>query len=112
MIIIPRNTPRRAASKMKIGELAYYESLEAEFKKQEAKKAANKDAVESLQALQDRHTSLALRMAIDPNFAIPDQYADFEKERMQALYDFQDLRNAVPSPRWENELKAKFGKCT
>jgi len=112
MLIIPKGTPRQSSRKMKSGELAYYESLEAEFKKAEAEKAAKMDAIENLQALLDRHTSHALRHASDANFAIPDQYIDFEKERMKPLYEFQDKRNAVPSPRWENELKAKFGKGT
>lgn len=112
MIIIPENTPKRSSRKMKAGELAYYESLEAEFRKAEAEKAAKKHAVESLQALLNRRTSQALRIASDVNFAIPDQYKNAEEEMMKPLYDFQDKRNAVPSPRWENELKAKFGKGT
>lgn len=112
MIIIPKNTPKRSSRKMKVGELAYYQSLEAEFRKAEAEKAAKKDAIDNLQVLQDRHTSFALRRLVDPNFAIPEQFADFENQKMQPLYDFQDKRNAVPSPRWENELKAKFGKGT
>lgn len=112
MLRIPENTPRRASRKMKTGELAYYESLEAEFRKAEAEKASKKDTIENLQTLLDRHTSLSLRIASDANFAIPDQYKDAEEEMMKPLYDFQDKRNAVPSPRWENELKAKFGKGT
>lgn len=112
MLRIPENTPKRSSRKMKAGELAYYESLEAEFRKAEAEKAAKKDAIENLQALLDRRTSQALRTASDVNFTIPDEYKDAEEQMMKPLYDFQDKRNAVPSPRWENELKAKFGKGT
>lgn len=112
MLRIPENTPQRAASKMKVGELAYYESLEAEFRKAEAEKASKRDAIENLQALLDRRTSQALRIASDANFTIPDEYKNAEEKMMKPLYDFQDGRNAVPSPRWENELKAKFGKGT
>ena len=112
MIIIPECTPRRSSRKLKKGELAYYESLEADFRECEAKKAANKAVVDDLQHLCDQSLSRAIRRAIDPNERISVELEEIEAITLKRLHDFQDARSAVPSPRWENELKAKFGKGT
>jgi len=106
MLRIPKDTPRKSRSTYKAGELLYYESLEAEFSQRDAENMAKKAAIDDLQALADRSLSQALKDAIDPQ---PDEFKKNEHCRFKSLYDFQDRRNAVPSPRWENELKAKFG---
>ena len=109
MLIIPKNTPVAAMSHLTNDEIEYFESLEAEFGKREAENAAKKAAVDSLQALCDRSLSQAIREAINPENAIPEHLLENEQNILRRLYDFQDKRNAVPSPRWENELKAQFG---
>lgn len=112
MLIIPEGTPRRSSRKLKTGELAYYESLEAEFRECEAKKVANKAVVDALHDLCDQSLSRAIRCAINPENRLPVELEEIEAITSKPLHDFQDTRNAVPSPRWENELKAKFGKGT
>ena len=99
MLKIPKDTPRKSRSTYKAGELSYYESLEAEHR-------AKTNVIDDLQALADRRLSQVLKDAIDPQ---PDEFKKNEHCRFKNLYDFQDRRNAVPSPRWEKELKAKFG---
>lgn len=109
MITIPEDTPKRSSRKMKVGELAYYQSLEAEFRQREAENMAKKAAIDNLQALSDRSLTQAIKDAIDPKNAIPSEFVEIEQSIVKRLYDFHDRRNAVPSQRWENELKAKFG---
>jgi hypothetical protein len=109
MIIIPEGTPRRSSRKLKAGELAYYESLEAEFRQREAESIAKKAAIDNLQALSDRSLTQTIKEAIDPKNAIPPEFVEIEESILKSLRDFQDRRNAVSSPRWENELNAKFG---
>ena len=112
MLIIPRDTPKKSKGTYKSGELRYYQSLEAEFIQREAKKMAKTSTIDNLQALSDRSLTQAIKEAIDPKNAIPPECLEIEESILKNLYGFQDRRNAVPSPRWENELKAKFGKCT
>jgi hypothetical protein len=112
MLIIPRNTPKKSKGTYKSGELRYYQSLEAEFRQREAKKMAKTSTIDNLQALSDRSLTQAIKEAIDPKNAIPPECLEIEESILKNLYGFQDRRNAVPSPRWENELKAKFGKGT
>jgi len=109
MLTAPKDTPRKSRGTYKSGELAYYESLEAEFKQREAKNMAKKAAIDNLQGLCDRSLTQAIKDAIDPKNAIPPEFVEIEESILKRLRDFQDKRNAVPSPRWENELKAKFG---
>jgi hypothetical protein len=109
MITTPEDTPKRSSRKMKVGELAYYQSLEVEFRQREAENMAKKAAIDNLQALSDRSLTQAIKGAIDPKNAIPSEFIEIEQSIVKSLYDFHDRRNAVPSPRWENELKAKFG---
>jgi hypothetical protein len=99
MLKIPKDTPRKSRSTYKAGDLSYYESLETEH-------MAKTNVIDDLQSLADRSLSQALKDAIDPQ---PDKFKKNEDCRFKSLYDFQDRRNAVSSPRWENELKAKFG---
>jgi hypothetical protein len=94
---------------MKDGELAYYESLEADFRKAEAEKASKRVMADDLQELCDRSLSRAIRRAMNPEEWIPMEIEEMDAITLKRLHAFQDARNAVPSPRWENELKAKFG---
>ena len=112
MIRIPEDTPKRSSRKMKDGELEYYESLESDFRKAEAEKAAKKVTADDLQELCDRSLSRAIRRAISPKEWIPLEMEEIDAITLKRLHAFQDVRNSVPSPRWENELKAKFGKGT
>ena len=112
MIRIPEDTPKRSSRKLKAGELAYYESLEADFRKAEADKAAKKAVADDLQELCDRSLSRAIRRAMNPEEHVPMEIEEIDVITLKRLHAFQDARNAVPSPRWENELKAKFGKGT
>jgi hypothetical protein len=109
MIRIPEDTPKRSSRKMKDGELAYYELLEADFHKAEAEKGAKKVMADDLQALCDRSLSRAIRRAMNPEEWIPMEMEKMDAITLKRLHAFQDRRNAVPSLRWENELKAKFG---
>jgi hypothetical protein len=109
MLIIPKDTPRKSRGTYKSGELAYYQSLEAEFRQREADNMAKKAAIDNLQALSDRSLTQAIKEAIDPKNAIPPEFVEIEESIVKSLRDFQDRRNGVPSARWQNELKAKFG---
>jgi hypothetical protein len=112
MIKIPEDTPKRSSRKMKAGELAYYESLEADFRKAEADKAAKRVMADDLQELCNRSLSRAIRRAMNPKEQLPVEIEKMDAITLKRLHAFQDVRNSVPSPRWENELKAKFGKGT
>lgn len=109
MLIIPKDTPRKSRGTYKSGELAYYQSLEAEFRQREAANMAKTSAMGNLQVLSDRSLSQAIKEAIDPKNVIPPEFVEIEESLLKNLHGFQNRRNAVPSPRWENELKAKFG---
>lgn len=112
MIRIAEDTPRQSSRKMTVGEIEYYESLEAEFRLREAEKASTKAVVDELQAQCNRGLSRAIRNACSPESDVPVWVEEMEEALVRKFRAFQDARNAVPSPRWENELKAKFGKGT
>lgn len=112
MLRIPHDTPKRASRKMKAGELAYYETMAEEFKQKEVERASKKDTIEDLQATLDQRISFAIQRRHAPHFDSFEPLVEEDSECLKRLHEFYDKRNAVPSPRWENELKAKFGKGT
>lgn len=106
MLIIPRGSKRQASRKLKRGEREHYELLEKAWRENTAKKAE----VEFLQSRSDQSLSQAIREAIDPKNRLSEAFdAEFQFS-MRSLHEFQDKRNRVPSPTWNNELKDKFGK--
>ena len=109
---MPEDTPKRSPRKMVLGELAYYESLEEQFRDVEAKNVSKKSKVDILQDQSDRSLSRAIRAAMSPKIRFPAWVEEAEKEMFQKLHAFQNERNAIRSPRWEKELKTKFAKGT